>query len=192
MPRHGQRAPPVTQLVRRFPGKIERVGDPCQAPRGRGRHDGPLPARVCQCDQVAGQVPAVDRGDIGRIERAKIARVVPIVEMPAKPREAGHGGQRHLQSFGRFRGSQPSEIAGRRHREKIQPEIGRRRPVGQRRGRVLLEIVRRQHVVGRCHEGLEVPPRPPCDRPQRPTIGGRYGHSSGGQGRSADPARNRG
>ena len=88
MPRHGQRAPPVPQLVRRFPGKIERVGDPGQALRGRGRLDGPLPARVGQCDQVAGQVPAVDRGDIGRIERAKIARVVPIVEMPAKPREA--------------------------------------------------------------------------------------------------------
>ena len=88
MPRHGQRAPPVTQLVCRFPGEIERVGDPGQALRGRGRHDGPLPASIGQCDQVASQVPAIDRGDIGRIERAQIARVVPIVEMPAKPREA--------------------------------------------------------------------------------------------------------
>ena len=36
LPRHGQGAPPVTQLVRRFAGEVERVGDAGQALRGVG------------------------------------------------------------------------------------------------------------------------------------------------------------
>ena len=48
-----------------------------------------------------------------------------------------------------------AEIARGRGRQEIEAEIGRRGPVGQRRRRVLLEIVRRQHVVGRRDEGFE-------------------------------------
>ncbi|HUB16279.1 MAG TPA: hypothetical protein VMB34_30325 [Acetobacteraceae bacterium] len=170
MPGHCQRASPVPQLVCRLAGEIERVGDACQPLHGRERHDGPFPAGVSQCNQMASQVPAIDRGDIGRIEWAKIARVVPVVEMSAKPAKLGHGGQRHLQPFSRFRRAQPSEIARGRHREEIEPEIGWRRPVGQYRGRVLLEVVRRQHIVGCRHEGLEEPPGSPSGHPQCLTV----------------------
>ena len=178
-PGHGLRAAPVAQPVRRFAGEVERVGDPGQALRGRRRHDGPLPAGIGERDQVAGQVAAVDDGDVGRIERAQIARVVPVVEMAAKPREPAHGRQRRLQPFNRFGRSDPAEIAGARHREQIEAEIGRRGPVGERRGRVLLEIVRRQHVVGRRDEGLEEPPGPPRDQPQRLGVRGRHRHPAG-------------
>ncbi len=188
LPRHGQGATPVTQLVHRLTGEVERVGDSGKALRGRGCQDGPLPAGIGKRDQVAGQVPAVDGRDIRRIKRAQIARVVPIVEMAAKPRELAHRGQRHLQAFSRIGGSQPCEIAGRRHGQEIQSEIGRGGPVGQRRDRVLLEIVRWQHVVGRRDEGLEEPPGPTCDQPQCLTVRRRYRHLAGDPGRQTGPA----
>ena len=49
----------------------------------------PFPARIGESDQVPGQVAAVDGGDVVRIERAQIPRVVPVVEMAAEAREAG-------------------------------------------------------------------------------------------------------
>ena len=183
VPRHGLGSSPVAQLVRRFTreSRARRRFRP-DAARQVERQDGPLPAGVGQRDQVAGQVAAVDRGDIGRIERAQIARVVPIVEMAAEAREVAHGGERRLQPLGRLGGSHPTEIAGRRRGEEIQAEIGRRGPVGEDRDRVLLEIVRRQHVVGRRHEGLEEPPGSPRDQPQGLGVDGRCGHPAGDPG----------
>ena len=61
-------------------------------------------------------------------------------------------------------------------RQQIQAEIGRRGAVRHDRRRVFLEIVRRQHVVGRRHEGLEEPPGAPRDQPQRLGVGGRHRH----------------
>ena len=40
----------------------------------------------------------------------------------------------------------------------------------QRRRRIFLEIVRRQHLIGRRHEGLEEPPGPPGDQSQGPGV----------------------
>ena len=149
-----------------------------------GANDGPLRHAFASVIRWSARFPAVDRGDIRRIERAKIAGVAPIVEMPAKPREAGHGGQRHLQSSGRFRGSQghaKSRAAAteRRYSPRLVGDVR----VGQRRDWVLLEIVRRQAWSAAVTKvSKHTASRPPCDCPQRPTIGGRYGHSSEGQG----------
>ena len=89
VPGHGLGAPAVAQLVRRLAREVERVRDAGEALRGSWRADGPLPAGVGERDQVAGQVAAVDGGDIPRIERAQIAGVVPVVEMPAEPLRGG-------------------------------------------------------------------------------------------------------
>ena len=91
--------------------------------------------------------------------------------MATEAREAAHGRKRRLQSLDRLDGSYPSEIAGTYHRQKIEAKIGRRGAVRERRRRVLLEIVRRQHIIGRCDEGLEEPPSPARDQPQGESLG---------------------
>ena len=128
VPGHRLGASPVAQPVRRFTRQVERIGDAGQALRRRWRQDGPLPAGIGERDQVAGQVAAVDRGDILRIERAQIARVVPVVEMPAEPVEAAHGGQRRLQPLDRLGGSRSTRNRGRlavdrRYRPRLVGEV---------------------------------------------------------------------
>ena len=62
---------------------------PARRCASRERLSRPFPARIGERDQMPGQIAAVDGGDISRIERAQIARVVPVVEMTAEAREAG-------------------------------------------------------------------------------------------------------
>ena len=45
------------------------------------------------------KIAAVDGGDVARIQRAQILRVIPVVEMTAKALEAIHGRERRLQPF---------------------------------------------------------------------------------------------
>ena len=102
---------PSCNSVRRLTRQLERIRDPSEALRRRRCQNGPLPAGVGQRDQVAGEVAAVDSGDIARIQRTQIPRVVPVVEMPAErarlPMVASVAARR---SAG-FGGSQPGEIA---------------------------------------------------------------------------------
>ncbi len=91
LPGHGLGASPVAQLIRRFAREVECVGDSTEALREAWRPDGPFPAGVSERDEVACQVSAVYRGDVGRIKRTQIACVVPVVEMPTKACETAHG-----------------------------------------------------------------------------------------------------
>ena len=65
--------------------QVERIFDP-----GHASAD-PITGRLAisaqalpKCDQMARKIAAVDRGDIFRLQRTQIARVVPIVEMAAE------------------------------------------------------------------------------------------------------------
>ena len=126
----------------------------------------PLLAGIGEDDKVPGQIAAVDRRNIVRFEHAQVACVVPIVEMPAKAREPGHGGQRFLEALDGVTRSDPAEVAGAGDRQQVHADIGGRSPAGQDRVRGFLEIVRREHVVGRRHRGFEKSPGPPRDLPQ--------------------------
>ena len=65
----------------------------------------------------------------------------------------------------------PAEVARADRRQEIEAEIGRRGPMRDDRLRVLLEVVRRQHVVRRRDEGLEEAPGAPRDQAQRAGVG---------------------
>ena len=45
-----------------------------------------LPAGIGQRDQMPGQIAAIHRGDVFRLQRPQVARVVPVEEMPAEAR----------------------------------------------------------------------------------------------------------
>ena len=73
----------------------------------------PLPAGVGERDQMAGQIAAVDRGDIARLERPQIARVVPVVEMAAEPLRAGPSSRASPPAARRSRSCRSSRNRGR-------------------------------------------------------------------------------
>ena len=82
-------------------------------------------------------------------------------------RQSRHGGQRGFQPHHGRSSTDPAEVPGAYHRQQIEPHVGRRRAMGQDRPGVLLEIVRRQHVVSRGYKGFKEPPGSACDQAQR-------------------------
>ena len=102
----------------------------------------------------------------------QVARVVPVVEVPAEALEAGDGGQRRLEPLDHLERPDPAEVARGEDRQQVEPDVRRRRAVGDDGLGVLLEVVGRQRVVVRADEGLEEPPRAAADEPERAGIGG--------------------
>ena len=142
------------------------------------------------------QIAAVHGGDVARVQRAKIPRVVPVVEMTAKPLQAAHRRERRFQSLDGLQRAGPAKVAGADRRQQVQAEIGGRGAMGQNRPRVLLEVVRRQHVVVRRNERLEVAPGAPRDQSQgacvrvgerQATLEGRRAADPDGNGGRCDP-----
>ena len=93
---------------------------------------------------MSGEIAAVHRGDIARLERPQVLRVVPVVEVAAVggmrasvPRVASMRSERVAQPA-------PAEVARRDDRQQVQADVGRRGAVRDHRPRVLLEIVGRQ------------------------------------------------
>ena len=161
-------------------------------PRDPGAAAAPARAGIGERDQMPGEIAAVDRRDVGRLERAQVARVVPVVEMAAEALEPAHRRERRLEALDGLERADPAEIARRDRREQVRPIL-----VGDVRWAttgvgILLEVVRRQHVVRLRDEGLEEAPGPARDQPQRrahrPAEIARLPASSR---RQADPARDR-
>ena len=115
-------------------------------------------ARLPQRDQVAGQVAAVHRGDVRRLEHAQVVQVVPVVEVSAEAPHPLERAERQLQ---------PSRISStvmkpRSHaldrREQLEADVGRRRAHRDDRRRILLEVVRREPVRLGGDEAVEEAP----------------------------------
>ncbi len=161
----------VAQALRA--AESERV---CRCPR---RASGPAAgaalhsaAGVGERDQVAGEIAAVDRRDVVRLERPQVARVVPVVEVAAEARAASSivASVASSRSTVSMRPG-PAEVARGHRGQQVEADVGRRGAVGDDRLRVLLEVVGRQHVVGGRHEGLEEAPGAARDQPQRARVG---------------------
>ena len=141
-------------------------------PVGAGAGDG---------KQVAGKIAAVDGGDIGRVEHAQVARVVPVVEMAAKARHPAHGLERLLQPFGGAGAPEPAHVLRHGDGQKVEPDIGGRGSVRHGGAGRFLEIVGREEVVLGRDEGFEEAPGAPRDLAQA----GRSAVRSGRAGRVA-------
>ncbi len=149
-------------------------------------------ARIGDCDQVCGQIAAVDRGYILRFERSQVARVIPVVEVAAKSLQALHGRQCCFQALDAFQRSDPAEVASADGAQQIQAHIRRRSTMCHDRLRILLKVIRRQHVIGGADERFEVSPGATRDQAQPQTVGGGGRQATGDRRRFADPSRDRG
>ena len=114
--------------------------------------------------EVAREVAAVDRRDIGGRQRRERARVVPIVEVPAIPLHAQQRVERRLEPIEDAGVAEISEIAGGHRRQELQSDVGRRRPVGDDVLAILLVVVGDQPMVARPDQLLEEAPRAACDQ----------------------------
>ena len=85
-PRHRLRARSVAHAGGFFSRQLKRVGDTCKSTGVIQWSLGPLLARGRQREEVSGQISAIDRRNVGRIERPQVLCVVPIVEVAAEPR----------------------------------------------------------------------------------------------------------
>src|SRR6185369_2151892 len=117
-PGHRALAPGRRESGRAFPKETQGVADAFEE-GGRGR--GPrqlLQAGLLQGDQVAGEVAAVHRRDVAGLERAKVSRVVPVVEVTPMALEAQDGGERGLEAVEHLVGPDPPEVVRGDGREK--------------------------------------------------------------------------
>ena len=115
---------------------------------------------------MSSQIAAIHRRDILRVQRAKILRVVPVIEVAAEPLQVAHGRECRFQPVYGLGHPGPPEVAGADRGEQVKAEIGGRGPVRDCRLRVFLEIVRREHVICCRHESLEEAPGAARDQPQ--------------------------
>ncbi len=108
--------------------------------------------------------------------------------MTAEALEPVHRRKGRLQSFDHFERADPAEVASGDHRQEIEPEICRRRAVGDDRLGGFLEIVGREHVILRPDEGVEEAPSVASDQAEGVCLGRRHRHVPGYWRRKAGPA----
>ena len=96
-----------------------------------------------QCHQMAGQVAAVDRRHVDRMQRLQALGVIPVVEMAMMALQLAHRAQGVGSARDELAGADVTEVVGRQIGQQRHPDIGRRSPVRDHQYRVFL------HVVGR-------------------------------------------
>ena len=121
---------------------------------------------------MTGQVAAVDRRDVRRVQRAQVLGRVPVVEVPVELRQAAHRCERGLEALDGGDRPGPAEVPRSDGRQQVEADVGRRGTTRDDRPRILLEVVGRQPVMRGRHEGLEVAPGAPRDHAQVPLLVG--------------------
>ena len=154
------RAPVVSDRTCRGADEKHGVRNPGEHLRAKQWAVDDVLARLSERDEVTGEVAAIDRGHVLRVERAEVTRVIPVIEVTTEPLQAVHRAERGFEPLDRGQGAEPSEIVRGDGGEEIQPEVGGRRAVGHDRCRLFLKIVGRQGVVLGADKGLEEAPGP--------------------------------
>ena len=172
-------------------------------PRGSGRSASPIPASAAatgsgwsiiwrqaldSASRWPARLPLSTDDTYAGSSAVQVARVVPVVQVPAEPFEAADGRERRLQALHHLERPDPTEVASRHGRQQVHPDVRRRGAMGDDRRGIVLEVVGRQPVVLRADEGLEEPPGPAGGQAEGPDVGrrellrGRFG------GWQADPS----
>ena len=136
---------------------VRPVRDRLQACRQPGV-PGEAQARLPDADEMAGEVAAVDRGDVRRLEHAQLVQLVPVEEVAA---EAPHPLERLEHPFeprGHVLERDEAEVVRTDDGEELEADVRRGGPHRRDAGGVLLHIVGREPVRLRVREGVEVAP----------------------------------
>ena len=108
---------------------------------------------------MPGEIPAVNGGNVLGLERVKITRVIPVVEVSAEQFHLAHGRQRSFQPLHRVQRAQPSEVPRADRGKKIEPDVRGRGSVRDNGLGCFLKIVGRERVVLWGNKNLEEAPR---------------------------------
>ena len=131
---------------RRRASRSARVGQPVEQLGARlrlGRVERQQALR--QRDERPGEVAAVHRRDVARVQRRQRGRVVPVQEMPAISFEAFERRQRAVETLDERVGREIAEVVRGQRRQQTHPDVGRRGPARQLAVvGVLLVVVGRQ------------------------------------------------
>ena len=192
MPRDRERPSVGGQGTRRFADEERRVLDSGEGRPAKSGLVDHVPTGVPQRDQMSGEISAVDRGHVFRVERTTVFRVVPVVEVATEVLEPGHRSQRGLESLHGVHEAKPAEITSGHGGQQIQPEIRGRRAVRDDQAGIFLDVVGRQAAVFGTHERREELPRSSRDHPERSGVLGRQRRGLFRQPRKADPSSHRG
>ena len=109
---------------------------------------------------MPGEISAVHGGNVLGLERVKVTRVVPVVEMSAEQFHLAHGCQRSFKALNRFQCADPSEVARANRGKKIETDICRRSSVSDNGLGRFLKVVGRERVVLVGNESLKEVPSP--------------------------------
>ena len=161
--------------------------------RARGKRHQTLRER----DQRRGEIAAVDRRDVARVERRQRLGAVPVEKMALVAFETFERGQRAIETIDQRRGRHVPEIVRRERRQQRHADVGRRRAPRQPRLVTFLVVVRRQPPVRVRDERLVIAPglarRPAQQQPlaftERTLSGTNRLAQPVGDHRRADPQR---
>ncbi len=151
-----------------------------------GRCFSPITAGRRNGNQVTRKVAAVDSGNVTRTKRLQCVRMIPVVEMAAIFLHLLNGRDRIFDPLDGFSETDPAKLACRDCRQQINADVGWRCARGNDRLRRFLEVVRRQIVFLRRHEGFVVTPSPARDLAQFERNMFRHEHAVFGFSRLAD------
>ena len=164
-------SPIVRQRPQRLDGEWEAIAHAVDTANRVSAFVPPGGTGIGEGNEVAAEIAAVDGRNVDRLERAKVQRVVPVEEVAPVALQAIEGREGCLEPFDGLQRTRPAELTGRGGGQEQQPDVGWRRPMSKDGIGILLEVVGRQHVVGRRHERFEEAPGTPRCRSERPRIG---------------------
>ena len=107
---------------------------------------------------MPGEVSAVDSRYVSGLEDAQLIEIVPVEEVAVETAHPFQRSENFLDAIDHVRPRDEPEIYCAYRREKLQPDVGRRRAKSERRLRIFLEVVRSQPMCLLSHEFLEVRP----------------------------------
>jgi hypothetical protein len=162
--------------------ELDGIADPRLDPRPGSRRDGALAKPLGENHEARGEVSAVHGGDVAGMERRQALGLVPVQEVSLEPLDALEGRQRAVDAVRQLRRPQVAEVVRRQGGEQSEPDVGGGRPVGHAHVAQLLEVVRRQGVVGGPRERVEEVPRPPRHAAQERDVLGAEPDAAGGDG----------
>ena len=127
---------------RRRGEQIGGVGEPCAAlRRASAARSTSASQPLRERDQRAGEIAAVDGRDVARMQRRQRRRVVPVEEMSLVALEALERRQRPIEPIGQRLGREVAEIVRRQRREQPHADVGRRGAPRQPRLVAILLVV---------------------------------------------------
>src|SRR6185437_7306149 len=120
---------------------------------------------------MAGEVAAVYRRDVLRLQRLKRFSVVPIEKMPAEFPQFSERCEGEFYALEKFQRGNVAQVVRRYCGQQQQPYVGRGSPVSGHRRRIFLKIIGREPVIFSAHKSFKEAPGTASYPPRQLNVG---------------------